>query len=282
MSAHARVAMSLLVLAAASTVRASPQVQPPPGPPVPNVRVVVPVYTAEPIPGVNGSSWTTDLWLSNRGTEPATAFGVLWDCMIPECGFVPATVDPGRSLQPQLIDAEAALHGQILWLDGAADHDLRLSLRFRDLSRQGSTWGTELPVPREGDFARSVSLIDVPVEDGFRQTLRIYSLEQSESVDEVTVAVYRLDPSRTEPSGDADELLGASTLTFAYAPPPSPGSFPLHPGYAEVTDLSTLAPLGDATRLRLQIESPSAAVRVWAFATVIHNETQHATVITPQ
>jgi hypothetical protein len=67
-------------------------------------------------------------------------------------------------------------------------------------------------------------------------------------------------------------------LSFA----PLFGTQPLHPGYAEVTDLSTLAPLGDAERLRLEIEPATDGLALWAFVTVIHDETQHATVITPQ
>jgi hypothetical protein len=276
-----RVALSALVLIAGAS-RALHAQQPPEPPKPPPQRAVVPVFTVEPIPGVNGSSWTTDLWLSNRGSDSATVMGVAWDCEPPlQCENTPATVDPNRSFQPQLVDAEGALHGEILWLDGVAHDDLRLSLRFRDLSRQGSTAGTEIPIPREADFSGQVSLVDVPVEDGFRQTLRIYSLEQVESVDAVGVAVYRMDPSRTGSSGDADEFLGASTVTLVYPPPVPAGVFARHPGYAEITDLSTLAPLGDAQHLRIQI-GPAGALRLWAFATVIHNDSQHATVITPQ
>jgi len=275
-----RIALSALVLAAVSpALRLHGQA--PQGPPQPpQERVIVPVYTPEPIPGVNGASWTTDLWIANQGTDAATVFGVFWDCMIPECGFVPALVDPGRTFQPHLLDEAGAAHGEILYLEQAAQDDVRFGLRFRDLSRQGATWGTELPVPREEDFRRRFSLVDVPVEEGFRQTLRIYSLDRIEDVDEVIVRVYRLDPSLDQPSGDADQLLGTSTLSLAYAP--LYGSTPIHPGYAEVTDLSTLAPLGDAQRIRLEIEPVAASLRLWAFVTVIHNDTQNATVITPQ
>jgi hypothetical protein len=61
----------------------------------------------------------------------------------------------------------------------------------------------------------------------------------------------------------------------------SQAALPEYPGYAQVTDLSTLAPLGDVERLRLEVEPVTPGLRLWAFVTVIHNETQHATVITP-
>jgi len=280
MRPRTRIALAALALAVATPAARGGEPRPQGPPPEPRERVIVPVFTPEPIPGVNGASWTTDFWIANQGTDAAVVFGVFWDCMIPECGFVPASVEPGRTFQPHLLDEAAAAHGEILYLEQATKDDVRFGLRFRDLSRQGSTWGTELPVPREEDFRRRFSLVDVPVEEGFRQTLRIYSLDRIEDVDDVIVRVYRLDPSRDQPSGDADELLGTSTLSLAYAP--LYGSTPIHPGYAEVTDLSTLAPLGDAQRIRLEIEPVAASLRLWAFVTVIHDETQHATVITPQ
>jgi hypothetical protein len=136
-------------------------------------------------------------------------------------------------------------------------------------------------VPRENAFhASAFTLLDVPVDVGFRQTLRIYDIDGTPREASVRIRVFRLDPSRGQPFGEADELLGETTVPLAFA---SDGLVPpLHPGYAEVTDLSTLAPLGDAERLRLEIEPSTPGSKLWAFVTVIHNETQHATVITPQ
>jgi len=244
-----------------------------------DAKVLIPVFTADPIPGANGSSWTTDLWLSNGGADTENVFGVAWDCLLPECGFLPAPIEPGRTFRHALLGEEGALHGALLFVSTASGADVHGGLRFRDLSRQAETWGTELPLPRDADFhGGSFSLVDVPVDSGFRQTLRIYEIEMPQSAS-VRVRVFRLDPDRSQPAGDADELLGETVLPLHY---PDAGGVPLHPGYAEVTDLSTLAPLGDAERLRLEIEPATPGLRLWAFVTVIHNETQHATVITPQ
>jgi hypothetical protein len=244
-----------------------------------DARVLVPVFTVDPLPGANGSSWTTDLWLSNGGTETESVFGVSWDCLLPECGFLPAPIEPGRTFRPELLGADGALHGALLYVSTASGADVHGGLRFRDLSRQASTWGTELPLPREADFhAGAFSLVDVPVDPGFRQTLRIYEIEMPQFAS-VRVRTFRLDPDRSQPTGDSDELLGETIVPLQY---PDLGGVPLHPGYAEVTDLSTLAPLGDAQRVRLEIAPATPGLRLWAFVTVIHNETQHATVITPQ
>jgi hypothetical protein len=34
--------------------------------------------------------------------------------------------------------------------------------------------------------------------------------------------------------------------------------------------------------VRLEVEPVTEGLRLWAFVTVVHNETQHATVISPQ
>jgi len=256
------------------------------GPLVPGVRAedpaparaLVPVYTFDPIPGVNGSSWVTDFWVSNSGATEALVDGVLWDCFLPQCGA--AHVEPGVTFrtEPQ---AFGDLHGALLYLDPSTAASVGFGLRFRDLSQQATTWGTELPVPRESAFrAAKFSLVDVPVTEGFRQTLRIYELDGTPREASVRARIYRIDPAHTQPYDDPDELLGEATLPLLFMP--FDEVLVLHPGYAEVTNLGTLAPLGDAERLRIEIEPVTEGLRLWAFVTVIHNETQHATVITPQ
>ena len=247
----------------------------------PPQRVLVPVYTAAPVPGVNGSSWITDFWMSNSGQDITGAEWILWDCFLPECGNLPAPIHPGVSFRPRLQGEEGGLRGIVLYLGAAGADQLGMSLRFRDLSRQSSTAGTELPTPRDSAFRSTpFSLVDVPVTAGFRQTLRIYELDGTEREASVRVRTYRLDAAHREPTDDPDELLGETVLPLRFAP-----AFavpPFHPGYAEATDLSALADLGDAERIRLEIEPASEGLRLWAFVTVIHNETQHATVIAPQ
>jgi len=249
----------------------------------PPQRVLVPVYTADPIPGVNGASWTTDLWISNSGSANATVDGILWDCFLEQCG--PASVEPGVTFHTG--PEAGGLHGALLYLDPTTSGTVGFSLRFRDLSRQSSTWGTGLPVVREDAFRTSIfSLVDVPVTEGFRQTLRIYELDGTEREASVRVRVFRMDEAHTQPYDDPDSSLGESVIPLHFAaptPPVTPGEATLlHPGYAEVTDLASLAPLGDAERVRLEIEPVTAGLKLWAFVTVIHNESQHATVVTPQ
>jgi hypothetical protein len=242
-------------------------------------KVLIPVFAEEPVPGVNGSSWITDLWVSNSGDSAATVAGVVWDCSLPECNF-PAPFDPEVTMSTGT-QAVGGLQGTLIYVETATADDVSFGLRFRDLSRQATTWGTELPVPREAAFRNSrFSLVDVPVTPGFRQTLRVYEIDGTPRVASVRIRAYRLNPSRTQPFGDPDELLGETDVPLAFTA--SQAALPEYPGYAQVTDLSTFAPLGDVERLRLEVEPVTPGLRLWAFVTVIHNETQHATVITPQ
>ncbi len=42
--------------------------------------------TPRRLPGINGSSWITDFHLANSGQNTVEVGGILWDCLLPECG----------------------------------------------------------------------------------------------------------------------------------------------------------------------------------------------------
>jgi hypothetical protein len=239
---------------------------------------LIPVFTWDPLPGVNGSSWTTELWISNSGTAVAGVDGLAWDCFLPQCGAAP--VAPGVSF-PSGPSIASGLRGALLRMDAGMADAVQFQLRFRDLSRQTSTAGTEVPVPRGDDFRSTrFSLLDVPVEQGFRQTLRIYELDGTEREARVRIRLWQPRAGSGHPNGEPDELLGDVVLPLEFTPQEFLAAE--YPGYAQVTDLSTIAPLGGAESVRIEIEPVTEGLRLWAFVTVIHNETQHATVISPQ
>ncbi len=242
-------------------------------------KVLIPVFADEPIPGVNGSLWTTDMWAENSGDAVATVRGIVWDCLLPECNL-PAPLPSEITIRTAPL-AVGGLRGTLISVEADDPRQTGFGLRFRDLSRQSTTWGTELPAPREGAFRTSrFSLIDVPVTEGFRQTLRIYELDGTPRDAVVRVRIYRLDPDRRWVNEGPDELLGETELALSFGG--IPDELIEYPGYAEVTDLAAIAPLGDAERLRIEIEPVTEGLRLWAFVTIIQNDTQHATVISPQ
>ncbi|HEU5250628.1 MAG TPA: hypothetical protein VFW15_11635 [Thermoanaerobaculia bacterium] len=241
-------------------------------------KILLPVVVEEPLAGAFGSSWVTDIRILNRGPEAVGVFGITPTCPF-ECND-PAVLNPGVTFRPKIFFAGGGLQGVFLHAPTGFASQLSFALRFRDLSRQSQTWGTELPVVREGMFRPDkVSLIDVPLTFGFRHVLRIYELDATERQALVRVRMYRIAPDNQEPNGALDLLLGESTIALQF---PSPRIPDAHPGYAAVSDPSTIAPLGNATRVRLEIEPVTPGLRLWAFVTVVNNETQHATVITPQ
>lgn len=241
-------------------------------------KILLPVVAEERLAGAFGSSWVTEIRVLNRGPEVVEVFGIVPRCYF-ECND-PAVLNPGVTFRPKIFFAGGGLQGVFLHAPAGFASQLSFGLRFRDLSRQSQTWGTELPAVREATFrADKVSLIDVPLTSGFRQVLRIYELDATERQALVRVRMYRIAPDNQEPNGTVDPLLGESVVPLQF---PSPRIPDAHPGYAAVSDLSTIAPLGNATRVRLEIEPVTPGLRLWAFVTVVNNETQHATVITPQ
>ena len=241
-------------------------------------KILLPVVVEEPLAGAFGSSWVTDIRVLNGGPGTVAVFGITPTCYF-ECND-PAILNPGVTFRPKIFFADGGLQGVFLHAPVGFASQLSFGLRFRDLSRQSQTWGTELPAVREAMFrADKVSLIDVPLTSGFRQVLRVYELDATERQALVRVRIFRIAPDNQEPNGALDLLLGESLIALQF---PSPRIPDAHPGYAAVSDLSTIASLGNATRVRLDIEPATPGLRLWAFVTVVNNETQHATVITPQ
>ena len=243
-------------------------------------KVLVPVFIQQPLPGAFGSSWITDFWISNSGDAPVL-FGGGFDfgCAFPPCADG-ARLDPGATFRPRVLSRPDGLQGTFVLADARYADGLSFALRFRDLSRQSQTWGTEVPVVREDEFrSDKVSLVDIPISQGFRQVLRVYELEDTGRVAFVRVRAYRLRLQNDLPNASPDVFLGEGVFQLQFISPGVPSGAP---GYLAIFDLGAVAPLGGVDRIRLEVEPVTEGLRLWAFVTVVNNETQHATVITPQ
>ena len=238
-------------------------------------RVLLPVVAPAPIPGAFGSSWVTGLWMRNGAAVPVRVLGYAYNCALPECtpeGTPP--LNPGATIRP----VTGGLQGRLFLVERQFADQIAFGLRFRDLSRQSQTWGTEIPVVREKEFRSDrVSLLDVPVTPGFRRMLRVYGLDGLNLGDaRVRVRAYRLDPNITEPESAPPTLLGQAEFQLSLF------ANEFFPAYLAISDFSTIASLGDAQRIALIIEPVTPGLHLWAFATVVNDVTQHATVISPQ
>lgn len=237
-------------------------------------RLLVPVSVSTPLAGAFGSLWSTDVWMTNDGDVPVAIVGGLdTGCNFPVCEIDPR-VQPRATFRPRLFERTDGLQGTFIVVEAGRADQLSVGLRFRDLSRQSGTWGTAVPVVHEREFRSGrYSLVDVPLLDGFRSVLRVYELNDTGRNALVRVRMYAIDPSRRLPGSPPDRLIQDAVFSLRFL---SPGSASGAPGYLAVD----YVPIGE--RVRLEVEPVTDGLRLWGFVTVVNNETQHATVISPQ
>jgi len=242
-------------------------------------KLLVPVFVTTPVPGAFGSLWSTDLWMTNDGDVPVgIAGGFDTGCFFPVCEG-DQRVQPHVTFRPRLHPREDGLLGTFIVGEADLTGQLSVSLRFRDLSRQSATWGTTLPVVHEREFRTGrFSLIDIPLTAGFRSVLRVYELNDSGRPASVLVRIFELDPSNNLPGSPPDRLIQADVFPVQFQ---SAGRGSAWPGVLTV-NLSGLVVPTNIDRVRVEIEPVTDGLHLWGFVTVVNNETQHATVITPQ
>ena len=229
--------------------------------------VLLPSFTGREIGGAFGSRWVIEHGIFNGNDVP----------LEPNLDFFHTTSSaplPARAVSPVPTE-EPYTRGPnwMIHVRRPVSDNVRYSLRVRDLSRAESTWGTELPVVRERDFTPRVQLFDVPLQERFRQTLRIYALPEGRlCCNELAVRFYTVHDGA---------LLYETTVKFREAEVGA-GSreFPMQPETAEIDFLGGIAQLAGKDRVRVEVES--ATRKVWAYVSVTNNETQHVTVVSPQ
>jgi hypothetical protein len=216
-----------------------------------SARVFVPVLVAN-LNGVGGTVWQTDLWATNTSDQP-----VLYQIAV--C-LQSAGCNATNTIAPQSTQSRGDSPrptGRWVPLDPA----VHLEARLRDLSRNSSSAGVELPIIREGDFrADEINLNAITRDARFRLTLRVYGLDAGGDV-----MVEQLDAN--------GNLLRTTLVTLA--PPDNPG---LLSGYAQVA-LDT-AP-ESASPMRVRVRPRTAGLRIWALASITNNVTSEVTLVQP-
>lgn len=240
-------------------------------------KVLLPIVLREPLPGLQGSMWTTELTLLNTSILSASVYPFFVNGpFCNECGS--PLVPPNSTLSPMVPSAAPPLRGTFLYIDRDRLRDIQLSLRVRDVSRMSDSWGTSLPIVREERFSDALSIIDIPVTADFRQTLRIYGLDPADST-LVRVRLYGRNENPTDPTqARQDEKLGEITLALMTDPSPNK----IFPPFVEIQSLAGIAPLGSYKRVRVDVTSLGIAKKVWAFVSVTANSTQHVTILEPR
>jgi hypothetical protein len=246
-------------------------------------KVLLPSLTDQELPGAFGSRWIVEHGVYNPHAitlEPYLDFmHVEWDCITLCVSFptiTPRAVSPVPTMYHYTREPNWIVH-----MKRRVARGLRWSLRVRDVSRQADSWGTALPVVRDKEFGQSVQIFDVPLRERFRQSLRIYALNEGlRCCTSSTVRFY---------SRDTNALLYETTVALNHAPygvgsisTPSVGSpeFPVQPERGSLDGLSKIPELAGHDRVRIEIVDTQR--RIWAYVSVTNNDTQQVTVVTAE
>lgn len=264
--------------------------------------VLLPIATKQ-WRGAFGSVWKTELTIFNGsertlglnpGADPFVGPLIPFECLVSRCEEVVVTVPPDS-----VFNAGAALFtpprapfpGMFLYVNREISSKLSYSLRVRDVTREQDSWGTELPVVRSSKFRTArVQLLNVPLDDRFRQTLRIYEVSNTypfaahaPTSPQFMVRFF----SMSGPSlGPLHELIVKPETTQLYTGISDSvikgcAYTPLYPNYTEISGFRSNLPAAE-TAVRIEIEPLGDTKGFWAFVAVTNNETQHVTTVTPQ
>jgi hypothetical protein len=247
------------------------------GPGIPSEAAYTPVLI--PLifrgPGALGSQWVTRASFYNESSVAITPLNrdAVSTCP-PNVSPCPAPPFAGNAWD-EFHHGASYQNGLILWLPRNQVNDIDFSLHVRDITRAGENLGTELPVIREEELlSGDVHLLNIPVADGFRYTLRVYDLGFKTSR---RVFVSAFSPANESVASITLELQAADEACLGGPV----GCTPNLPRYAAIQDFVT--PSGtDLETIRLVIHPESPEMRIWAFVSVTSNSTSQITTITPQ
>ena len=224
-------------------------------------RILLPLLTP-PVQGAFGSEFHTRLRAATHGGPPAqfvTAFGLVEQCTV-LCPEIPGNLSD-RGVTFSFRDHNASYEatgkpGRFIFIDENHVDALSLNLRVFDVSRANLNFGTQIPVVREADFKPGrLSLLGIPGDTRFRNTLRIYAAKP------LTVDVM---------------INGQVNRTVSLLP----GGNMFEPAYAQIGDLPSGGEDMQITILENGV-TDGPPTPIWAFVSVTNNETQLITVISP-
>lgn len=230
--------------------------------------VLLPVFVPG-VAGAHGSLFRTDFRARLVKETRAEVHGLSIPCRVTclEIPYVWELTTSAPELHPDDVEY-AGTPGALLYLPKEHAGRVTMNLRAYDTSRSAENFGTEIPIVRGSDFAEAgepITLIGVPSDPRFRNTLRIYTYGFTSGLASVII-----------------EGANGTHVEHLVELPAQPDNF--HPGYVELTNFPTGAGTLRVTILP-NLPPLSALIpppELWAFISVTNNETQHITLITPQ
>jgi hypothetical protein len=216
-------------------------------------RVLLPICVSQ-VPGAYGTLWSTELWYRNNSEHRVAILPLVGSHNVPTIGetvLLPVGSFPAHA------------PGQILFVEREGGDEVQFDLRLFDESNPESAWGTKLPVVRETEFGRTVSLINVPTGFDFRSALRIYGVpDYPGGTEAVRVRIFSVN----------DDLLVDTEIVLVG-----------WPRYGAILSLADAFPaIRQAERVRIHVESTNPTAKLWAFVSVTSNHTQNVSIVTPE
>src|SRR3954452_10838459 len=230
-------------------------------------RILLPVAASGP--GPNAARFETEILITNTGDEPVPVGGDAIDyASLQSPPPTPIVAPHTTGTFTDRLWAASMWTGAFITVPSRMARDVITKVRVHDTSRDASSFGVEVPVVSDRDFAATVRLAGIPTDPRFRSMLRVYAYD-ARNFGPVTLRVRDA----------ADGTLLATVPVAINAPL---GEEDLFPAAAQLALDSIIAPLRSHARLRIDIADSDAVRPIWGFVSVTNNQTQEITLVTPQ
>ena len=218
-------------------------------------------------PGAHGSLWASENVVLNRGPIAIATIPLLGGLNAAPVLPIPGPLVVGERAQLPELGRDGGL---FVLVPRGVEQWLAYASHIADRSRRATDAGTEMPVVHEVETSPEVVLLDVPLTDESRQTLRIFDFD---AVDGRTVTVYVRIPGK-------NPVTLTQTLTNRIVCVTTP-CYPQHPTFA-VVNLDAVPQLRGLGKVDIEIFARTRDMPLWAYVSVTNNDTQHVTTYTPQ
>ncbi|HXI12001.1 MAG TPA: IPT/TIG domain-containing protein [Thermoanaerobaculia bacterium] len=245
-------------------------------------RILVPIASSD-FPGAYESFWVTRLSVYNDNDRVVQENSELlfYSGIFPRgSSLLPskkATILPPHALQAIRPSWQP---GVIVYARKDVADGLHFSLRIRDTTRQATAYGTEIPVVRERELRTGpIILLNLPVGERYRQSLRIYEVDRSSNTcGRVQLRLFDMSSGETLASREIEltNYEGRPCTVAEYLDRHYPNGAQIHSLAQQL-----LPERGSREFVGLELRPLSVGLRYWAFVTIGDNETQHVSTITP-
>ncbi len=220
--------------------------------------------------GAYGTLWDVESFVGNRSDEPRLYAMSLRG---PEKRFM----DPDMVMGADLA-ANFNIDGSIHWIQKNRAEDYDFSSRLFELTRPENADGVEIPVVTLDETSEgAIGLLRIPFTGDHRVWIRIYDL-MTVPGGRVRVSVYPFETGTT----DIEALAVLEYPLDEWSYPSSETEMTPTPGFARFLLDEHVIPAVTGGSVRIEVEPLTEGMRVWAFASLTHNETQRVSFVTPQ